>query len=283
MIFSDSSPCLNSWPMNCMLPSMRRRAWSSASAASFAARRASSAAFFGSTGFSGLDAASASDDVGSSPSSSSSLPPPPPVSSSPSCCSCPGPSFSRALTALSASMPFSNSSWHLFSSRRRKSMRFGAVSGLSKVGSNGWSVASLALAQWEHSCAYISQKLVSVNALSKIWLMSPSSVLRSTMPTSRMRTDSFSKLSIVSLLRMPLNCFCFFSSSGSSDTVCPIVNFWSVLWSAGMWPTAVPRGPPRAPPPPPAMASCARARGETGRVGCGTHSVRGCEGVGPTV
>lgn len=50
-------------------------------------------------------------------------------------------------------------------------------SGLSKVGRSGWT--------WWHSFAYISQKLVSVSALSNTCSMRPSRVFCWVMPTSR--------------------------------------------------------------------------------------------------
>jgi hypothetical protein len=86
----------------------------------------------------------------------------------------------------------------------------------------------------------------------RTWPMRPTSVLASPMPTSSSWPVRRSKLSGVSLLRMPLNAFWRASSSGSSLCVWPTLNALSLLCSAGRSrrdpppPRAGGSGPPRA-------------------------------------
>mmetsp|Transcript_17148 Transcript_17148/g.37024 ORF Transcript_17148/g.37024 Transcript_17148/m.37024 type:complete len:408 (+) Transcript_17148:1758-2981(+) len=223
MIFSVSRRALYSWPMNWMLPNIRLRALRSSSAflassclafcsasCTISPSSTSSPSFFASP-FSvasslGCFSAGAADSslAGFSPLAAASAD-----------------FFSRSATACMAAVPFSNSSWHLLSSRRLKSIFFSGFSGLSNEGSKGWMV--------RQRLAYISQNVVSTSALSKIWSIRPSRVFWCEIPTSMICLLSFSKLSMVSLLRMPLNVFCFFSSSGSMDTVLPAIQRLSVL------------------------------------------------------
>mmetsp|Transcript_224 Transcript_224/g.647 ORF Transcript_224/g.647 Transcript_224/m.647 type:complete len:276 (+) Transcript_224:1760-2587(+) len=129
--------------------------------------------------------------------------------------------FSRASTAFIALSPASNSSWHLLSSTRRKVMfsflapSVAGASGSSKPGSLAFSCT--------HSSAYSSVKVTSVSALSKIRSMRPRRVLAEVTPTSTSLPRMRSKLSGVSLFSCALNSFCFFSSSGSSVRVAPIL------------------------------------------------------------
>mmetsp|Transcript_13186 Transcript_13186/g.37153 ORF Transcript_13186/g.37153 Transcript_13186/m.37153 type:complete len:222 (-) Transcript_13186:1867-2532(-) len=174
MMRSVSIFFLYSCPMNWMLPSMRRRALRS------------SLYFLTSSIFFCLASSTISPSSPSAPSFPLSSPP----SSSPPLASLSFCSFSH--TAFMAASPRSNSSWHLLSSTRLK------VTSRPLAGSGNLGNRSLT---YSHRLAYISQKVVSVRALSKIWSMKPTSVLASLTSTWRIFSASRSKLSGVSLLR----------------------------------------------------------------------------------
>mmetsp|Transcript_13528 Transcript_13528/g.33179 ORF Transcript_13528/g.33179 Transcript_13528/m.33179 type:complete len:309 (-) Transcript_13528:658-1584(-) len=211
--------------MNWMLPSMRLRAATSACAA-WRSARLRSASVISATGVAG---GVISPSSRSSPASSLGLSP---SAGSPSSASF----FSRSATLSMALEPFSNSSWHLLSSRRRKSMSL-PPSGLRNLG------VSLCADTTLHMLAYSSEKCVSVSALSKILSIRPSSVRCSLMPTSSMiLVVRRSKLSGVILFRMPWKFFWRFSSSGSSLWLLPATKRFSARCSAGRPPRA-PRAP----------------------------------------
>uniref|UniRef100_A0A0A9D1D3 Uncharacterized protein n=1 Tax=Arundo donax TaxID=35708 RepID=A0A0A9D1D3_ARUDO len=125
------------------------------------------------------------------------------------------PSSSVLSASASSLSPLSNSSWHLF-----KSNLLNVILSLSSLKSGK------AVAKWKQKFAYISQKVGSIKALSNICEMTPVRVATLSILTSLTCSKSFSKFCGVSLLRMPLSCLCFASSS--SETL-PTTYFLSAL------------------------------------------------------
>ena len=224
MILSDSICFLNSSPMNRMFPSMRRRAWRMRSSRSCTFRRSSKSSSSGVLGFLGASPSSFSSSGSGSGSSTTS-----PASFLALSSAASNASFSAALIAPS---PFSNSSWH-FESKTRLNVITTGFSGSGDAGSlNSTPSARNRSLSAAHIVAYSSANVGSVNALSNNCPIKPISVCASSMPSSRIFSRSFSKLSGVSLFRIPLNPLCFFSSASHVD-LSIATNLFSVCTSWG--------------------------------------------------
>mmetsp|Transcript_12298 Transcript_12298/g.40909 ORF Transcript_12298/g.40909 Transcript_12298/m.40909 type:complete len:246 (-) Transcript_12298:85-822(-) len=233
MMRSLSICFLKSSPMNRMLPSILRRATRMRSSRSCTLRRSARSSSSGVFGFAGASPSSASSAgfscSGSCSGSGSGSPAATRAAAAALASAASASSFSAALIAPS---PFSNSSWHLESNTRLNVITVG-FSGSGLAGSlNSTPSARNRSLSAAHIVAYSSANVGSVSALSNSCPIKPIRVCASSMPSSRIFSSSFSKLSGVSLFRIPLNPFCFLVSA-SHAVLSMARKLFAVLTSCG--------------------------------------------------